>query len=841
MDSIWHDLRHAARTLLKKPVFTLVIILTLALGIGANTAIFSVFNGIILKPLPYKDPDRLVNVQRSDKRGVRYQSGVVSNFGNTSPGGFNDLLERNRSFESITAYRRNSTILRDADRATYVAGMRVASRFFETHGVNAQIGRTFTDQDYGLNAPKVVIFANNLWQSHYASDPQILGRIVSIDGLPHTVIGVMPAGFWPTVGTSQIWMPYYFGAEEKANRNGGVWTVVARLHSGISFEQAQIGMDLIAAQLEADYPENYRNRGIVLVPVTAELAGNLGGWWRLFYLLLCAVGLVLLIACVNVANLLLVRAAEREREFAVRAALGASRGRLFRQLLTESMLLASLGGVLGLLFGMMGMQALTTLLTDGAANPRLEDLRFDRQAFSFTALVSLATGLLFGLVPAIRASRPNLQEALKDGGHGSASSRRVRRIGNLLVIGEVALAMLLLVGAGLIVQSFIRLQLVDPGFATSRLLTIKINVPDYKYGRTMGSSQPGSKEFETRIKLYGQIEERLNSLPGVETAAVSARLPVVHPPEPKGISIEGRAPIAGDFEDCAELRKYGLPCHGSVGVERVTPMYFRTVGLRLINGRLFNEHDTADMPNVALINETTARRYWPDEDPIGKHFTLNFFSWIQKAVVVGVVSDIKNLGMHMPPYPEIYRPSAQLPSDDAHLLIRTEAGPEALAKAVHEEMGRIDRDIPVRVLGTMESEIADTMWSARLSALLLGLFAAVAAALAAAGLYGVMSYSINQRTQEIGLRMALGAEARDVLRLVIGEGFKLTVVGLSLGLTAAFGLSRFIASRLFGVTATDPLTYAGVTLLLVMVAVVACYFPARRAARVDPMVALRRE
>ena len=462
----------------------------------------------------------------------------------------------------------------------YVGGLRVASRFFETHGVNAQLGRTFTDQDYGPDAPRVVIFANDMWRDHYGADPQIIGRTISIDGLPHTVVGVMPPGFWPTNTTvPRVWIPYFFSAEEKTNRKGGGWNVIARMRSGVSFDQAQTEMDLIAAQLEADYPEINRNKGIVLIPSAAGLTGSLGGFERLFLLLLCAVGLVLLIACVNVANLLLVRAAEREREFAVRAALGASRGRLLRQLLTESLLLACFGGALGLLLGAVGMRALRALLAGAAAIPRLDDLRFDWQAFAFTAAVSLATGVLFGLVPAIRAARPNLQEALKEGGRGAASSRRIRRMGNLLVIGEVALAMLLLVGAGLIVQSFIRLQLTDPGFAPSRLLTVMVNVPDYKYGRTTRASRPGSQEFVSRIKLYGQIEERLNALPGVESAAISARLPIEHGPEPTGISIEGRATVADDFEDCAEFRQNGLPCHGAVGVNRVTPAYFRTVGI----------------------------------------------------------------------------------------------------------------------------------------------------------------------------------------------------------------------------------------------------------------------
>jgi putative ABC transport system permease protein len=842
MQTILQDLRYGARALLKKPAFALIAVLTLALGVGANTAIFSVFNGIVLKPLPYKDPDRMVYAWKSEKRGMRYQVGDHSDFGSISPGAFHDWRERSRSFEQMTAYRANSTILNSGDLTMYVVTIRAAGRFFETLGASAQLGRTFTDRDYAPDAPRSVILANDLWRSQYAADPQIIGRTILLDGLQHTVIGVMPPGFWPTASTvSRVWVPYFFSAEEKTNRASGGWSVIARLQPGISFDQAQTEMDLIAIQLETDYPEHYKNSGIALVPAGAEILGSLGGFERVFLLLLCAVGLVLLIACVNVANLLLVRAAEREREFALRAALGASRGRLMRQLLTESMLLAALGGGLGLLLGANGMRALTALLSSAAVIPRLDDLRFDWQAFAFTAAVSLATGLLFGLVPAIRAARPDLQEALKEGGRGAASSRRVRRMGNLLVIGEVALAMLLLVGAGLIVQSFIRLQLTDPGFAPGRLLTIKVNVPDYKYGRTTGASRPGSQEFVTRIKLYREVEERLNALPGVESAAISDRLPVEPYFGPTGISIDGREPVAEDFGVCAELRQKGLSCHGVVGVNRVSAAYFRTVGMRLIRGRLFDERDTADKPDVVLINETTARKYWPQEDPVGKQFTLNFSSWFPKAEVIGVVSDIKTLGMDMPPFPEIYRPDSQLPSDDAFLIIRTKAAPETLATAVREETGRIDRDIPLRAVRTMEGVIADTLWRARISAWLLGLFAALAATLAAAGLYGVMSYSVNQRTQEIGLRMALGAEARDVLRMVIGEGFKLTVAGLALGLAVAFALSSLIASQLFGVAATDPLTYAGVALLLAMVALVACYIPARRASRVDPMVALREE
>ncbi|MDQ3803212.1 MAG: ABC transporter permease [Acidobacteriota bacterium] len=836
LEDRWQDLRYGARMLWKRPAFAFVVVLTLALGIGANTAIFSVFNGVVLKPLPYKDPDRLVYLRRGAERGLRYEQGSDARFGTASPGGFHDWRERSRSFESVSAHRGNTMILTGADRSERVWSRRVADRFFETLGVGAQLGRTFTDRDYGPDAPRVVVLADELWRSHYGADPQIVGRAITLDGLPHTVVGVMPPGFFPAVWAKpHVWVAHYFGAEEKADRSAGRWNVIARLRPGVSFEQAQAEMDLIAAQLEADDPEHYRNRGIVLVPAEADLVGSLG---RVFTPLLWAVGLVLLIACVNVGNLLLVRAGEREREFAVRAALGAKSGRLFCQLLTESVLLAALGGALGLLLGLAGMRSVTALLTDASGVPRLEELEFDWRVFAFTAGVSLLTGLLFGLIPAMRASRPDLQEALKEGSRGNASSLGIRRVGNLLVIGEVALSMLLLVGGGLIVQSFIRLLRTDPGFVASRLLTMQVHVPDYKYGHY----KLDVKEMESRVSLFHQIEERVNALPGVESAAVAGRLPVRDAPSPSPISIEGRAPAASEPEGCAELsRKAGLSCHGVVGLNRVTPAYFRTLGLRLVRGRAFDERDTAGATMVAVISETTARKYWPDEDPLGKRFTLNYTGWFPKLEIVGVVSDIQTGELDKPPFPEIYHPMAQSPADDGQLIIRTRADREALLNLVRDEVARIDRDVPLLHVNTMEGVIADTLWRARLSAWLLGLFAALAAALAAAGLYGVMSYSVSQRTRELGLRMALGAEPWGVLRMVIGEGFKLTAVGLALGLVASFALSRFIASQLFGVTATDPLTYAAVALLLATAALVACYVPARRAARVDPMVALRYE
>ncbi|HKX26205.1 MAG TPA: ABC transporter permease [Blastocatellia bacterium] len=847
MESWLQDVRYGARTLGRRPAFTLIVVLTLAIGIGANTAIFSTFNGLVLKPLPYPEPDRLVNLRISTHRGQRYQPGVEGDFSLAGSGHFHDWRVRSRSFERLTASRLNSTIFTDGEQTQYVQTMRVTDGFFTTYGISAQIGRTFNAQDYGAAAPPVIILNYDQWQSRYAGDPKVIGRTITLDGEPRTIVGVMPSSFWPMYSGAppRVWVPYALTAEEETNRNsGGRWDVVARLRPGVSMAQAQDEMDSLAAQLEAEYPDDYKNRGGVLVPVDSSFIDSLGGLHRILLLLLGAVALVLLLACVNVANLLLVRAAEREREFAIRAALGAGRARLVRQLVTESLLLAVMGGALGVLVGIAGMRALSGQL---GGVPRMQDLRFDWQALAFTAGLTLVTGLFFGLVPAWRAARPELQQMLNESGRSHAASRSRRRVGSWLVTGEVTLAMLLLVGAGLIVRSFIRLQRTDPGFAADHLLTVKINVPDYKYGRFGGSSQPGDPDVKSRIQLYRRIDERLNALPGVEAAALTNRLPVQDAPEPRAFNIAGRQQeidesLTDDPEDCRELRrKAGLPCHGTLGWNPVTPDYFRTLGLRLLRGRLFDQRDREGTPLVAVISETAARRYWPDADPIGQRLTLNHSSWFPQYEIVGVVSDIKTDDLNKPPYPEFYRSSSQFPSDDAHLVIRTRAAPETLAPLVREELARLDRDMPVRNVRTMENVIAGSLGRARLAAWLLGCFAALAAVLAAAGLYGVMSYTINQRTNEIGLRMALGATAGDVRRMVLGEGSRLVIFGVAAGSIAALTLSRLLANFIFGVTATDPLTYAGVALLLALVALPACYLPARKATRVDPLTALRHE
>jgi len=846
-DEMIQDLRFGLRALGKRPGFTALVVLTLALGIGANTAIFSLFNGLVLKPLSYQEPERLVYLRESAARGIRYEPGGNANFSLASPGAFHDWRARSHSFASVTASRMNSTILADGERSLYVATHRVAEQFFETYGVQPQLGRTFSTQDLQAATNTPIILDHNLWQTHYCADVNVIGRTIKLDGEPRTIVGVMPPTFWPMAAYAppRVWVPYVFNAAEQANRQAGRWDVIARLREGVSLAQAQSEMDALAAQLSVDFPAEYQTRGIVLIPAEAAFLASLGDVQQVLRLLLGAVALVLLIACVNVANMLLVRALEREREFAVRAALGAGGWRLARQLLTESLLLAGLGGAVGLLLGAVGMRWLAAFLNGGV--PRLDELRFDWRMFAFTGGISLLTGLLFGLVPALRAARPDLRQILSESGRGNAAIAARRRLGKLFVVGEVAVALLLVIGAGLIVQSFARLQRVDPGFATNRLLTLLVNVPDYKYGRFTSESLPGNPEAVSRLKLFSRIEERLNALPGVEAAAVAERLPIIYGPQARAIHIAGRigdapAPLVDDPKSCDELRrKTGLPCHGTVGINVVTKEYLRTLGLRLVRGRWFDARDQADTPLVAVISETAARKYWLQADPVGQRLTLNYSNHFPNLEIIGIVSDIKTDELNKPLYPEIYRPMTQQPSDDGNLLIRTQAAPETLAAAVREELARLDPDMPLRNVLTMEAWISGSLGRARMAAWLLGLFAVLAITLAAAGLYGVMSYAVTQRTNDIGIRMALGATAADILRMVLGEGTRLVLVGLVCGLVAAVWLARWLTGLLYDIPATDALTYAGAACLLAMIAFFACWIPARRATKVDPIIALRQE
>jgi putative ABC transport system permease protein len=837
MRTLIQDFRLACRALRKQPSFATLLVLTLALGIGANTAIFSVFNAVILKPLPFREPDRLVNLWESGRRGEHYQPGTDSNFITVRPGTLNDWKERSKSFEQMSGYHWTSMMLTGGERAEMVWGHRVAEGFFEMLGVAPQLGRSFSTNDYRPAAPPVVVLSHELWHKRYGADQTLIERTISIDNRPHTVVGVMPAGFFPTrfQGGAQLWIPFVFTGEEKSNRISWGWTILARLHPSITIEQAQSEMDVVGAQMEQAYPEHYQNMGAVLVPADAEMIGSLGTF---FNLLMAAAGLVLTIACVNVANLLLVRATEREQEFAVRAALGASRFRILRQLLTESLLVAMLGGTLALVLATVSVRFLIALLPETANIPRLDEVRIDWRAIAFTVAVSFLTAILFSLLPARRATSSKLNDTLKESGRSNAVSRRQRRLGNVLVTGEVALSLVLLLAAALLVQSFVKLLRTDPGFATNHLLTFEVRVPEFRYGKF----EIGGRN-ESRARLFEELEKSLAALPAVQSVAVASKLPVKHGPDPWGITIEGRPapPPGNEVGGAAAVSKEGLYHHGSVAINRISPAYAQTIGLRLLRGRLFDDHDVTDQPMVALISETTARKYWPNEDPVGQRFTVDYTSWFPKLTAVGVVADIKTDEFDKPAHPEIYWPMAQAPSATARFLVRMQGDSAATSNDVRDAIAKIDRDLPVLEMSTMDGLIADSLWRPRFAAWLLGLFAGLALILAVAGLYGVLTYSVSQRTHELGLRMALGAGPWQVLRLVIIEGMRIVGLGLVVGLMASLALSRVIESQLHGIRATNLLTLLGAIATLTVAALAACYVPARRASKTDPVIALRHE
>jgi putative ABC transport system permease protein len=681
-------------------------------------------------------------------------------------------------------------------------------------GVEPQIGRAFAPEEDQPGANRVVILSNALWQRSFAGDVNLIGKTVTLNAQSHTVVGVMPAWFQFPSREIELWVPIAFTPQQAASRGNHYLEVVARLKPGVKVQQAQAEMNTIAARLQQQYPEQNTDLGAVVVPLHEQVVGDIK---PALLILLGAVGLVLLIACANVANLLLARAAVRQKEIALRVALGANRWRLIRQFLTESILLATLGGVFGLLLSIVGVRLLTGFIPNDIS--QLKAITLDARVLGFTLLISMLTGLIFGLVPALQASIFNPNETLKEGGRDSSSGSRGNRIRGTLVIAEVAVSLVLLIGAGLLINSFLRLRNVDPGFRTDNLLTMKIVLPQLKYPSQV-----------KRAAFYTDVVQRVEALPGVRSAAVTTNLPLYKQGNSVGINIEGRP----EPEPGKEM----------IVVTRViSPKYFQTMGIPVLKGRPFGPEETPKLPGAVVISETMASRYWPGEDPLGKRLCPGKpespEDWFQ---IIGVVKDVRQFELNADPKPQMYLSYEQVgffePRD---LVVSTNVDPLSLAATVRKTVWDIDKDQPVSNIRTMNDIASESVARQRFSMLLLGIFAGVALLLAAVGIYGVMSYSVTQRRNEIGIRMALGAQKSDVLKLTVGQGLKLVVIGVGCGLVGAFILTRLMSSLLFGVKATDPGTFIAISVILVSVALLASYIPARRATKVDPLTALRYE
>ncbi|HVG32681.1 MAG TPA: ABC transporter permease [Pyrinomonadaceae bacterium] len=810
--TLWQDLRYGARMLLKKPGFTFVAVLTLALGIGANTAIFTVVNAVLLRSLPFDHAEQLVriggaNLQRNKRLGT------------LSPQDFYDVRDRNTVFESIAAYDGWSPSLTGTGEPERLAAARVTTAFFNVLRVEPVMGRAFLPQEEQRGNHLVVLLSYGLWQRRFGANPSIIGQTITLNGASYNVIGVLPRDFEPPqfsgVGFEkpELWAPFAPDLSQWTRDGRSLDTAIARLKPGVSVERAQSELGVIAGQLQQQYPDTNAGESLSTASLHEQLVGKIRSALLVF---LVAVGFVLLIACANVANLLLARAAARQKEMAIRAAMGASRLRIIRQLLTESVLLSIVGGGLGLLFAMWATDYLVTLGTDSL--PFLGDVGLDGRVFGFTALLTILTGVAFGLAPAVQFSKPDLNESLKESGRSSTGGRGRQRLRSVLVVAEIAISLLLLIGAGLLVKSFVRLQNVSPGFDPHNALTLNIFLPGTKY-----------TEDDQARAFFDQAEARIRSLPGVESVGMTSNLPVSGGFDTVSFYVEGQ-PVSAR-EDVPDLERY-----------TINEDYFRAMGIPLKSGRPFAAEDRAGSTPVAIVSETAARRFWPNESPLGKRINTDIDDpespW---RTVVGVVGDVRHYALDIEPTAQFYLPYRQGPQSYMALVVRTSNRPENQINAVREQIWAIDKDQPIFNVKTMEEFVARSVAQRRFTMLLLGLFAGVALLLAVIGLYGVMAYTVAQRTHEIGIRMALGAQTGDVLRMVLGQGMAMVMVGVVIGLAAAFALSRLISSFLYGVSATDPLTFVGVPLVLCAVAALASYIPARRATRVDPMVALRYE
>ncbi len=805
LEALWQDLRYGARMLFKQPGFTAIAALTLGLGIGANITIFSVVNAVLLRPLPYPDADRLVFLwSEAPAQNIRERASAYANVA--------DWREQNKSFEDIAASDPTVVTLTGAAEPEQVMSVRASANLFPLLGVAPMLGRTFTADEEQQQA-RVVVLSHGLWRRRFGASPNVLGQTLEIDGASSQVIGVMPERFRSGKETP-IWEPHTLFPDweaQKAQRGTGSWQVVGRLKPQVSLAQAQVEMSAIAQRLEQAFPVANKGLGVNLVPLQLHYTGSNVrlALWMLFG----AVALVLLIACTNVANLMLARGITREREMAIRIALGAGRIRLMRQMLTESALLSLLGGAVGLLIASWGIRAILSFSPPNIRN--LDSVTIDTRVLAFTTVVALLTSLLFGLAPALKISQAQPGAALKEGrsASGGVSGRRLR---SLLLITEFSLTVLLLAGAGLLLRSFSKLQAVDPGFDPARVLHMQLT-----------PARNGTAD-QWRV-FYQQVSERIAALPGVEAAGLTEE--IFRSGNPDGlITIEGGSP-----DSSATAR---IPFSEDV----ISEGFFQTLRVPLRKGRFFNAQDNQAAVRVTIINETMARRFWPGEDALGKRFKLgpaqSTNPWL---TVVGVVGDMRRQSLERQPIAQIFQPYLQSSARRLILLIRTTGEPIHLAPVVRSEIRALDKTVLVNGIATLESQLDQRVAERRFQTWLLALFSALALLLAAVGIYGLMSYTVTQSTREFGIRMALGAQPRDLVRLVIGHGLVLSATGVVIGLVAAFALTRVLAGLLFGVTTTDPTTFLVAPLVLLLVALLACFVPARRATKVDPMVALRHE
>ncbi|HWN99502.1 MAG TPA: ABC transporter permease [Blastocatellia bacterium] len=805
MTIMLQDLRYGLRGLIKNPGFATIAVATLALGIGANTAIFSVVNAVLLRPLPYKEVDRIVTVWEDNIKTGKKEDGA-------SPANFLDWRDQSQVFEQLaTAEPYGHTLTGNSDPERFRSWL-VSEGFFEILGVKPLYGRTFLPEENQPGNNRVIIMGESLWRQRFGADPKLVGQSLLLNGQPHEVIGIMPAACQFPAGRV-MWAPLVFRDSYRQDRGSAYFKVIGRLKPGVTSEQAQQEMSAIQSRLTEQYPQDNKERGARVIPLAEQMRAEAR---PALLLLLGAAGFVLLIACANVANLLLARGAARQKEFAIRAALGAVRARLVRQLITESVSLAVLGGAGGLLMAWWGVD---TLLAFSPGNlPRQSEIGFDGRVLVFALAVSVLTAFLFGLAPALQFSKPDLNETLKEGGRGARDGSARHRLRNVLVISEIALALTLLIGAGLLIRSFVQLLQVDPGFAARKAISLEVHV--------WGSSRTPQQ----RAAFFEQTLNRIAALPGVEAAGAVSALPFHdNSIDINGtFSVEDRPPPPPGQEPSAFLTS-------------VTADYFKAMGIPLRSGRLFTSFDRDSAPPVVLISETAARRFWPDENPVGKKIKLGFVAESKVREIVGIVGDARHDGLDSDPRTEVFLPHLQEPYGSMTYIVRTTAEPSMVLQAIKNEVWAVNKNLPFSSIATIDDLVSRSLGERRFNLVLLGAFAAIALALASIGIYGLMSFSTSRRTHEIGLRMALGAQSRDIIEQILKEGMILTISGLALGLIASIGLTRLLSSLLFGVSATDPLTFIAISIVLAGVALVACFVPARRATRIDPMVALRYE